>query len=241
VQVLAAAWTGSWIGVPAAVGSNAVAVALAVVSVVAIAWCCNLYNFMDGIDGIAGSEGVIVGLTGGWLLWRAGAADLALVSFLIGAASAGFLVWNWPPARLFMGDVGSGLLGFLFGALAVASVERGAVPLVSWLLLLGVFVFDATATLLRRMIAGERWYAAHRSHAYQRAVQSGLSHRTVTLTTVVINIVLAALAAVAALVPDAAWGAFGAGVVILAVFYVLAERRRPMYPRAADGAAVGRR
>jgi Fuc2NAc and GlcNAc transferase len=241
VQLLAAAWTVTWIGLPSALGSGALGIALAVVAVVAIAWCCNLYNFMDGIDGIAGSEAVIVGFAGGWLLWRAGAPDLALASLLIGAASAGFLVWNWPPARLFMGDVGSGLLGFLFGAIAVASVERGAVPLPSWLLLLGVFFFDATATLLRRMIAGERWYAAHRSHAYQRAVQSGLSHRAVTLATVAINLVLAALAALAALIPGASWPAFGAGFVLLAICYALAERRRPMYPRAADGAAVGRR
>ena len=108
-------------------------------------------------------------------------AGLALVAALIAGASLGFLWWNWAPARIFMGDVGSGLLGFLFAALALLSDRGGGPGVTTWLMLGGVFLVDATVTLVRRVLRGERWYAAHRNHAYQRAVQSGWSHRRVTL------------------------------------------------------------
>jgi Fuc2NAc and GlcNAc transferase len=141
----------------------------------------NLYNFMDSIEGIAAAEALVVGL-GGALLLAASSPPLAPVSALVAAAAAGFLVWNWPPARLFMGDVGSGFLGFAFGALALASERARALPAVLWLVLLGPFFVDATVTLLRRLARGDRWFVAHRSHAYQRAVQAGCSHGRVTST-----------------------------------------------------------
>lgn len=164
-------------------------------AVVGVVWLTNLYNFMDGIDGLAAGEAVCVGLVGGGLLLAAGAHGLAAAALALAAASGGFLVFNWPPAKIFMGDVGSGFLGYAFGVLALASERVGAVPLVVWLLLLAVFLVDATVTLIRRVLACERWYEAHRSHAYQRAVQAGYSHRRVTLTILGINVLLA-LAAV---------------------------------------------
>ncbi|HKJ22184.1 MAG TPA: glycosyl transferase family 4, partial [Gammaproteobacteria bacterium] len=110
--------------------------------------------------------------------------------------------WNWPPARIFMGDVGSGLLGYSFGVLAVAGEHGGGVPVFVWVILLAVFVGDATYTLFKRIIGGERWYTAHRSHAYQRAVQVGMPHRRVTLTVLLLNVtVLLPLAALAARYP----------------------------------------
>ncbi|MEO6667779.1 MAG: glycosyltransferase family 4 protein [Nitrospiria bacterium] len=165
-----------------------------VLAVFGIAWLTNLYNFMDGIDGLAAGEALSVGLIAGGLLMAAGADGLALAALTLAAASAGFLVFNWPPAKIFMGDVGSGLLGYAFGVLALASERAGAVPLMVWAILLGVFLVDATATLIRRVVAGERWYEAHRSHAYQRAVQAGYSHREVTLAVLGVNVLLALFA-----------------------------------------------
>ncbi|MEW6682145.1 MAG: glycosyltransferase family 4 protein [Nitrospirota bacterium] len=166
-------------------------------AVVGIAWLVNLYNFMDGIDGLAGGEAVSVALVGSGLLAFAGGGGMGLAVLSLAAAAGGFLVVNWPPAKIFMGDVGSGLLGYAFGVLALASERAGTVPLIVWIILLGVFIVDATATLIFRVMKGERWYEAHRSHAYQRAVQAGYSHRTVTLAVLGLNAVLA-LAAVGA-------------------------------------------
>jgi Fuc2NAc and GlcNAc transferase len=151
------------------------------------------------------------------------------VAFAIAAASGGFLAWNWAPAKIFMGDVGSGLLGFLFGTLAVASERAGGVPLLLWVLLLGVFVFDATVTLLRRVVRGERWYDAHRSHAYQRAVRAGWTHARVSSAVLLLTAVLGGLAAAASRRPGLALPGFLAGMALLAVVYLFVERRNPMH------------
>jgi Fuc2NAc and GlcNAc transferase len=172
-----------------------------VLAVVGIAWLTNLYNFMDGIDGLAAGEAVSVGLVGGGLLALGGADGMALVALSLAAAAGGFLVFNWPPAKIFMGDVGSGLLGYAFGVVALASERAGAVPLMVWMMLLAVFLVDATATLIRRVVNGERWFEAHRSHAYQRAVQTGYSHRDVTLAVMGLNGLLAVAATGVWLIP----------------------------------------
>lgn len=166
--------------------------------VIGIVWLINLYNFMDGIDGLAGGQGVCAALMGGALLWLSGNMGLAVTSWLLAATCAGFLIWNWPPARIFMGDVGSGLIGFIFGVLALASEQAGAVPILIWVLLLALFVGDSTLTLLNRMIRREKWYTAHRSHGYQRLIQGGYSHRDVTLVFIGINVLV--------LWPLALWG-----------------------------------
>ena len=230
VHALAAIWAVAWIGIEPATAGFASAVA----SVIWIVWAINLYNFMDGIDGLAGAEAVSVGLLGGALLFGAGRADLAAAAFLLAASATGFLGWNWPPARIFMGDVGSGFLGFAFGTLAVASDRAGAVPAALWLLLLGVFVFDATVTLVRRMARGERWYQAHRSHAYQRLVQSGSSHGVATGSVLVVNLGLGALAWLAQSGRLSLEAAVLAGIVVLAVLYLAIERRRPMFTGASS-------
>ncbi len=159
-------------------------------TLVGMVWLTNLYNFMDGIDGLAAAQAVCTASGGGLLLWLSGAYGLSLVSFALAAASAGFLIWNWPPARIFMGDVGSGLLGFSFAVLAIASEKSHALPALGWLLLLAIFVADATFTLIRRIIHKKAWLQAHRTHAYQCAVQLGASHRQVTLGIVLLNIVI---------------------------------------------------
>jgi Fuc2NAc and GlcNAc transferase len=197
--------------------------------IIGIVWAINLYNFVDGIDGLAAGEAVTTGVIGGLILLGMGHIGLAMISLLIAAASGGFLPLNWAPAKLFMGDVGSGMLGYLFAVLAIASENANAVPLLIWVLLLGAFVFDATVTLCRRIIHGEKWYHAHHSHAYQRMVQAGRSHAQVSATVLIINLVLALLAIIAWLRPTFFLIAIGAGTVLLSIIYLTVERIRPMH------------
>lgn len=161
-----------------------------VLGIAGIVWCTNLYNFMDGIDGIAGVEAVHVATTAALISVVIDRMDLAFASAALAAASIGFLLWNWPPARIFMGDIGSGFLGFSIGALAVWSDATGGLSVLGWVALFGVFVVDATLTLVRRLVAGDRWDRAHRQHAYQRLAMAGLGHRFVTLGVVGLNSVL---------------------------------------------------
>ena len=159
-----------------------------VVSVLGVVWMTNLYNFMDGIDGMAGMEAACASGLGGLVLLCGGLDGLAAGAFALTGASAGFLVWNWQPAKIFMGDVGSGFVGFVFAVLALASAKEHPWLFWPWLILLSVFIVDSTLTLTRRLIAGARWYEAHRSHAYQHAAQRYASHSRVTLTIGAVNI-----------------------------------------------------
>lgn len=148
-----------------------------VVFALAIAWTANLYNFMDGADGLAG--GMAVFGFGAYALAAqvVGAATLATLCASLVAASAAFLVFNWHPARLFLGDVGSVPLGFLAGALGLQGWSIGAWPIWFPLLVFAPFICDATLTLLKRLLCGERVWQAHREHYYQRLVRMGFGHR----------------------------------------------------------------
>lgn len=231
IHLVAAAWAVWWLGgmTELTVGASRADVGWpgTLLALATIVWATNFYNFMDGIDGLAAGEAVTVGLTAALLLARVG-SPLAVLALLTAGASAGFLVWNWPPARIFMGDVGSGFLGFLFAALALASENAGTLPALVWLILLGVFFVDTTITLVRRMLRGERWYAAHRSHAYQRIVQSGWPHRRVTLFILLVNAALGGLAWGAAREPRRLAIHVLMASALLGLLYWLVERRRPM-------------
>lgn len=153
-----------------------------------LVWLLNLYNFMDGIDGIASIEAVCVCLGGALLhLWLDDAGS-AMPVLLLAAAVAGFLFWNFPPARIFMGDAGSGFLGIALGILSLHAAWQAPQLLWSWLILLGVFIVDATWTLLRRLLRGEKLYQAHRSHAYQRAARMHGGHLPVSLSVGILNL-----------------------------------------------------
>lgn len=160
----------------------------ALLAILYIVWVLNLYNFMDGIDGIAGVEAVTVALPAATLLWITGDNELAIATGTIAAVSLGFLVWNWAPAKIFMGDVGSSFLGYTFGALAVLGHGTSGVDIYVWSILLGVFIVDATVTLLRRLATGQKVYEAHRSHAYQHAVDRHRSHARVSLAVGIVNL-----------------------------------------------------
>ena len=150
-------------------------------------WLTNLYNFMDGIDGLAGTQTAFVSLVAGFMLARAGDTSLALLCLFLFAGSVGFTVWNWSPARIFMGDVGSGFAGMSLGLIALLSHYHGSMSLWSWFILLAVFVVDATVTLSRRVLRGQPWAYAHRQHAYQHMAKNGNSHKTVVLAVLLIN------------------------------------------------------
>lgn len=157
-------------------------------AVVYLVWLLNLYNFMDGIDGIASVEALCACLGMCVIYWLVGQPLLVWTPLVFSMAVVGFLYWNFPPARIFMGDAGSGFIGIVLGTF---SLQAGAVSpqlLWAWLIMLGVFIVDATFTLIRRLIRGDKVYEAHRSHAYQFASRQFGHHRPVTLAVACINI-----------------------------------------------------
>ncbi len=181
-------------------------------------WFVNLFNFMDGIDGISGAEAVSIGtglclvaLAAGW------AGEASLYALIVAAAALGFLPWNWHPARIFLGDVGSVPLGYLIGWLLLGAAAQGL-----WaaaLLLPLYYLADATLTLIGRITRRERVWQAHRGHYYQRAVRRGMSHDAVVKTLLGVNLLLVGCALVSlqgGLVALAALtaGALSVGVVL---------------------------
>lgn len=153
-----------------------------------LVWLLNLYNFMDGIDGIASVEAICVCLGACLLYWAGNTTQLIGAPLLLAVSVAGFLFWNFPPARIFMGDAGSGFLGIVLGGLSLQAAWVSADLLWGWLILLGVFVVDATFTLFRRLLRGDKVYEAHRSHAYQFASRRFGNHLPVTVAVGAINL-----------------------------------------------------
>ncbi|KIL97819.1 Undecaprenyl-phosphate N-acetylglucosaminyl 1-phosphate transferase [Paramagnetospirillum magnetotacticum MS-1] len=159
-------------------------------------WFVNLYNFMDGIDGITGVESAGIGL--GLALVAAITGDGALIppALIVAACGLGFLVWNWHPAKIFMGDSGSIPLGFVLGGLLLSLAAQG--QLAAALILPGYYLADATITLLWRLKDGEKIWQAHRRHFYQRAVRGGKSHAHVSSAVAICNLLLIGCACLAA-------------------------------------------
>jgi len=183
-----------------------------VLAAIYLVWMLNLYNFMDGIDGIASVEAICACLGACLLYWLGGFESLILAPLVLAMAVAGFLYWNFPPARIFMGDAGSGFLGIILGVLSLQAAWSSPKLLWVWLILLGVFIVDATLTLLRRLLRGDKVYEAHRSHAYQFASRHYGRHLPVTLVVMAINLFwLLPLAACVVL-----WNMDGALALILA-------------------------
>lgn len=151
------------------------------VTVIALGWMTNLYNFMDGSDGLAGGMALFGFGSYGVAAWIAGDASLAAISSVAAAAAAGFLAFNFPPARIFMGDVGSVPIGFMAGALGLAGWAEGTWTAWFPVLVFSPFIVDASVTLARRALRRERVWQAHREHYYQRMVRLGLGHRDTAL------------------------------------------------------------
>ena len=153
-----------------------------------LVWMVNLFNFMDGIDGIASVEAITTTMGGALLWWLAGSGTGWLVVVVFAACVGGFLVWNFPPAKIFMGDAGSGFLGLMVALLSLWCGQATPALFWAWFILIGCFMVDATTTLVRRVRRGERFHEAHRSHAYQYAARQFGAHRPVTLAVGAINL-----------------------------------------------------
>jgi|CXWL01.1.fsa_nt_gi UDP-N-acetylmuramyl pentapeptide phosphotransferase/UDP-N-acetylglucosamine-1-phosphate transferase len=151
------------------------------ITILFLVWMSNLYNFMDGMDGFAGGMTVIGCGFMAYFAWMAGHEFILVSALLLSLASAGFLVHNLPPARIFMGDVGSIAIGFLCGALTILGCQDGVFDFWVPLILFSPFILDATVTLIRRVLQREKIWVAHRTHYYQRLVLSGWGHRKAVL------------------------------------------------------------
>ena len=206
--------------------------------IVAIAWLTNLFNFMDGADGLAGGMAA-VGFGALALAAHEASPALALACAALAAACIGFLAHNFPPARVFMGDAGSIPLGFLAGALSFAGVSRSAWPAWFPLLVFSPFIVDASVTLVRRALRHEHVWRAHRSHYYQRLVGAGWTHRRLALGAYGLMLA-AAVSALAALRvgPAGRYVILAAWAVIYGLLLFAIDRRAPY--RGANEAAPGR-
>ncbi len=215
VHVLVCGLAVVWLGdAPGVVG-------LALLLVAGV-WWVNLFNFMDGIDGLASVQALFMLIVGAALAAGFSPEAIQFVTWrwmwLLAAATLGFVLHNWPPARIFMGDVGSTFLGFVLFALALISHREGWLPFSVWLILGTLFVVDATVTLLIRMSRRERWYEAHRSHIYQRLALKLGGHLPVTLLALAINLgFLAPLAYLVMAHPDLTWLGLGLAYGLLTV------------------------
>jgi len=155
---------------------------------IALVWLLNLFNFMDGIDGIAGVEALTSLCGTALIMLAAGGVHWPVILLALAGGVLGFMVFNWPPAKIFMGDAGSGFLGFMLGALALITSATGFISLWAWLILLAVFIADSTLTLARRAKRGEKIHQAHRSHAYQILSRRWGSHLPVTMLVLAVNL-----------------------------------------------------
>jgi UDP-N-acetylmuramyl pentapeptide phosphotransferase/UDP-N-acetylglucosamine-1-phosphate transferase len=222
---------------PAGASADAGNLAAAALALAAISWMTNLYNFMDGADGVAGGMAVIGFAALGWAALGAGDAAIGHASLATAAAAAGFLAFNFPPARVFLGDAGSVPLGFLAGALGWLGAAKGLWPAWFPVLAFSPFVVDATVTLARRILAREPILRPHRSHYYQRLVLSGWSHRRLALSAWGLMALSATSAVVATGLPAGLQGTIIFGwVIAYGALLLLIDRR---HPRARAGTGSG--
>lgn len=154
--------------------------------IILLVWCLNLFNFMDGTDGIAASEAIFVCTSIAGFVFSKD-SNLFYLNISLAATVTGFLGWNWPKAKIFMGDVGSGYLGLILGIMILLAAHQVPQLLFSGLILFGIFVVDATYTLIVRFYTGQKWYEAHCSHTYQRAAKK-YGHQTVLIFCWLINL-----------------------------------------------------
>ena len=163
---------------------------LFVALVIWIVWMTNLFNFMDGIDGLVATQSTIASIVLAVWFYHAGAFGLVLLNLTLAGALVGFTVLNWRPARVFLGDVGSLSLGIYFAVMGVIGWTEYHLAVDAFVLLYGLMLFDATLTLVIRILRRERWWEAHQSHFYQRLVRLGYNHAQVTSLAVMVTVCL---------------------------------------------------
>jgi len=198
-----------------------------ILAIYGIVWSINLFNFMDGTDGIAATEALFVFAIGGWVTWHAGGHEIAWLCYAVCALIIGFLAWNWPNSKVFMGDVGSAFLGCLIVIVALLAQQLYQVPFTVWLIAYSAFWFDASVTIIRRFLAKQPIYQAHRSHAYQRLCQSGYSHQQLLFVVIFLNTILAILAINSFYSPQYILDNLFIALCLCTTYYVWVERRFP--------------
>ena len=200
-----------------------------VVGGIMVVWLMNLYNFMDGSHGMAGFEGLFVSTVFAVLAWQAGNVLVAAMAGIVAAACAGFLPWNFPAPKIFMGDAGSVPVGFMLGALILIGGMTSSLPLPLAVLALSVFLVDSSLTLSRRVIRGERWYTPHAQHIYQRLIAQGWSHSRVLRAYQALNLVVVVPAIVLAeKLPAQAWLITGVVLSVMTAGWLVASSRLEM-------------
>ena len=211
VQFLLSGWTLFWLdGGPLLFIDWIPSLVSIPVTMLFLVWMMNGYNFMDGIDGMAISGAVFVSGTMIWvLLWTHPESQFIMVMALLLASSSAFLLFNWPPASIFMGDAGSAFLGYLFGPLILVTVMVGDVTIWTWLVVFGYFFADIVVTQIMRVILVKKWYLAHRSHAYQNLARITGSHIKVTGGVVLYNLIW--------VLPLTLWSALSPEIALYAV------------------------
>lgn len=199
-----------------------------ILTILGLIWSTNLYNFMDGLDGMAAVEALFVFGMGGLLFWHAGALQMAYLVWALVPLVAGFLIWNWPKARVFMGDGGSYCLGFLVGLFALIGDRWYNIPVAMWVILYSVFWFDATLTLIRRAFRRENLSQAHREHAFHRLQRVGFSHAQMLYGLIALNILFSGIIIVILFEPYYLKSGLLITLLILLVIYWIIERLKPM-------------
>ena len=233
IQFFAVGWGLYWIGgIPSTAFFERLPVLYAVanaVAVVALVWFINSFNFIDGIDGLATSSATFFSLsTGGYFLWQ-GIEPYGSLLIVLAACSLAFLCFNWPPAKMFLGDAGSNFFGYLFGAMVLITVKNGNLSIWTWLIILAYLITDTTTTTFLRLCLVKGWYHRHRSHAYQNLARILDNHKFVTCLITGINVFyVLPLAYLSIQYQQYAWLAFAASVIPILVFVL---RYGPLYAR----------
>ncbi len=173
-----------------------------VLSVIGLLWMANLYNFMDGLDGLAASQTIIACITLAFWFLVLGDLELSLTCAILAASSYGFLLWNWSPAKIFMGDVGSISLGAFFGTIFIVGVTRFNLSIISFFGLFAVFIADATVTICIRVWRREKIWLPHRQHFYQRLANAGYAHSSIALAYIILMLICSVLATLGVIYHD---------------------------------------
>lgn len=233
IQFLAAGWGLYWIGgIPYSALFNQMSGLYAfanVIAIVAIVWFINAFNFMDGIDGMLTSGATFFSLSiGGYLLWQ-GIEPYGSLLIILAASSLAFLYFNWPPAKMFLGDAGSYFYGYLFAILFLITVKNEYLSIWTWLIIFAYFITDTATTTFLRILLVKNWYHTHRSHAYQNLARVLNNHKFVTVLILGINVFyLLPLAYLSIQYQQYAWLAFLASVIPIFAFVL---KYGPLYAR----------
>ena len=233
IQFFAVGWGIYWIGgIPSTVFFERLPILHGIanaITVVALVWFINSFNFIDGIDGLATSSAIFFSLsTGGYFLWQ-GIEPYGSLLIVLAACSLAFLCFNWPPAKIFLGDAGSNFFGYLFGAMVLITVKNGNLSIWTWLIILAYLITDTTTTTFLRLCLVKGWYHTHRSHAYQNLARVLDNHKFVTCLITGINVFyLLPLAYLSIQYQQYAWLVFAASVIPILGFVL---KYGPLYAR----------